>query len=300
MIRASEPSARAKSAFCWLPPDNDRIGLAHVRCMDLEPLTPGDAHRRLGLLVHEPATQQLAERGDRDVLRDRPQREDPVGVPVAGHDRDRAVDRRVATRPVEDAQQHLGLALSREARQSDDLAFMGDEADRLAGPWVRAHSDRQVRAIAARRDPLRHGLGDVAHRPDERFAVEGGGAVVSDDEAVAHDDDPVCRGQDLSEEVRDEDRRATFGTEPAYEREKLARDDSVEAGCRLIEDDEPCRPVGDGEGPRDLHHLPPGEGEVADDLARRDAVTREDRVERAGRSGRPLPDATEGLGGVDG
>ena len=110
---------------------------------------------------------------DRDVLRDRPQREDPVGMPVTGHDRDRAVDRRVGTRPIEDAQQHLGLALSRQARQSDDLAFMGDEADRLAGPWVRAHSDRQLRAIAARRDPLVtvSGMWPIALTSDSRSKV---------------------------------------------------------------------------------------------------------------------------------
>ena len=62
--------------------------------------------------------------------------------------------------------------------------------------------------------------------------------------------------------------------------EELCRDDGVEAGGRFVEDDEPRRPVGDGEGARDLHHLATGEGQVADDLARRDAVTREDRVER--------------------
>jgi hypothetical protein len=27
-IRASDPSARANSTFCWLPPDSDRIGLS--------------------------------------------------------------------------------------------------------------------------------------------------------------------------------------------------------------------------------------------------------------------------------
>ena len=121
----------------------------------------------------------------------------------------------------------------------------------------------------------------MAHRLDERVAAEGVCPVVGDDEAVAHDDDAVGRGEDLAEQMRDEDGGAALGGEAAHEREELARDDGVEAGRRLVEDDEPCRPVGDGEGPRDLHHLALGQGQVADDVARRDAVAREDRVERA-------------------
>ena len=78
---------------------------------------------------------------------------------------------------------------------------------------------------------------------------------------------------------------------PADEGQQLAGDEGVEARCRLVEDDQPCRDIRLGEGPRDLDHLAPGERQVADDGVGRDAMAREDPVEHADDERAGLADA---------
>ena len=69
-------------------------------------------------------------RADGDVPADRPEREDAVGLAVAGDQRDGLFHRGVAAsslRRIEEPQQHLGLALPGEAGKADDLAPIGGE-----------------------------------------------------------------------------------------------------------------------------------------------------------------------------
>ncbi len=77
--------------------------------------------------------------------------------------------------------------------------------------------------------------------------------------------------------------RITTDPPPATKRrtkiEKLAGDHGVERRGRLVEDDEAQRRIGDGEGAGDLDHLPARDREVADDVARGDAVAGKDLVE---------------------
>ena len=53
----------------------------------------------------------------------------------------------------------------------------------------------------------------------------------------------------------------------------------VERGGRLVEDDEPQRIVGDGEGARHLDHLALADRQIADHVGRPDAVAGKDLVE---------------------
>ena len=117
---------------------------------------------------------------------------------------------------------------------------------------------------------------------------------IGDDEAVAHDDDAVGGGRISPSRCEMRIVQPPSAEKRRTNARSCPRDDGVEAGGRLIEDDEPCRRVGDREGPGDLDHLPLGERQVADDLARRDAVAREDRVERVADEGAGLADASAG------
>ena len=122
-------------------------------------------------------------------------------------------------------------------------------------------------------------FGDASHRRDERVAGERCRRPFGDHLAVAHDDDAVGASRDLAEEMRDQDAGAAARNEAADEGEKLPGDMRVERGGRLVEDDERHRRIGDGEGAGDLDHLAAADREIADDVARRDAVARKDLVE---------------------
>ena len=81
--------------------------------------------------------------------------------------------------------------------------------------------------------------------------------------------------------MRDQDAGAAGGNEAAHEVEKLARDDRIERGRRLIQDDELHRNIGHREGASDLDHLPACDREIADNVAGLDAVGRKNLVELA-------------------
>ncbi len=74
--------------------------------------------------------QHPRQRAHRDVPRDRPEREDALGLTVAGDEGSGTLHRdavHAADRAGEDLQQHAGLAVAGETRQADDLAAMGDQ-----------------------------------------------------------------------------------------------------------------------------------------------------------------------------
>ena len=79
--------------------------------------------------------------------------------------------------------------------------------------------------------------------------------------------------------MRDQHHRAACLDERPDIGEQLAGQDRIQRRGRLVEDDQLHLPVADREGARDLDHLPAGDGEVADDGVRVDAVPWKDRVE---------------------
>ena len=131
----------------------------------------------------------------------------------------------------------------------------------------------------------------AAHRGDELVAVEGGRQVGGDDLAVAHHDDAVRGGEDLAEEMRDQDAARAHADDAADEVQKLPGGMRVERGGRLVEDDEVERVFGDGEGAGDLDHLAVPDRKIADDGVGRDAVARKNLVELAADqvAGAPAP-----------
>ncbi len=88
-------------------------------------------------------------------------------------------------------------------------------------------------------------------------------------------------GENLAEEVRDQDAACAGADDAADELQELPRGMRVERGGRLVEDDEVERVFGDGEGAGDLHHLAVPDRKIADDRVGRDAVARKDLVELA-------------------
>ena len=109
--------------------------------------------------------------------------------------------------------------------------------------------------------------------------IELAGLSNRDDARIAHDHDSLRGGEDLAEQMRDENAAHARSHMLAHEGQELSRDDGVERGGRLVEDDQTGRVVGNREGSGDLDHLPLGDRQVADDLAGVDAVTRKDPLE---------------------
>ena len=239
MMSALEPSARANRAFCWLPPESDRMGSSMFGGLDGQPFLPGRAQAFLGPVIHEPPPHQLAKRADGDVLVDRPEREHAVVLPVAGHDRDAAPDLGAAAGAIEDA-----LAASAvcpwPARPARPTISPSCAIRLMVSPCrssVRTRSGRTERSVPFL-GRLHLVLGDVAHRGHQRITGEGAGAVGGHDPPVTHDHDAVRGAQDLRQQVRDEDDGAAFLGEATHEREQLAGHDGVQARRRLVEDDQ--------------------------------------------------------------
>ena len=189
-------------------------------------------------------------------------RENAVGLPVAGDERDRSANlgaRAAATGRGERLQQQVGLAMSGEASQANDLTRMGDQfltVGLAIGPY--ADPDRRIAAGIA----TAHGLDarrlgrDPAHRSDQTVPIERRGEIRYDHLAVAHDGDAVAIVQNLAEDVGDQCATHASSNRISDIAEQLARGLLVERRGRLVEDHEPRRPVGDREGARDFDHLP--------------------------------------------
>jgi hypothetical protein len=129
---------------------------------------------------------------------------------------------------------------------------------------------RQARPIASswllherRRFPRRN----AAHGGDKRVAGVASGLPGVDNEPVAHDDDAVRGGEDLAQQMRDEDAAAAGGNEAAHESEQLPGHMGVERRGRFVQNDQPYRDVRHRKGAGDLDHLTSGDGEVADKVA---------------------------------
>ena len=84
--------ARAKSSFCWLPPDSDPAGASRSG----EPSTRCERvadRRALGPAADEPEPPEALQAGQADVLADRPAQEQPVVLARLGDQRDAGLDR---------------------------------------------------------------------------------------------------------------------------------------------------------------------------------------------------------------
>ena len=147
------PSARANSAFCWLPPDSDRIGAVHVRRPDAEPLAPVGAERRLRRAVDQPAARHV--RQDRGRWRSRASTRAGTPRRPAGRRRRRRPRRGrgpAAADAVEiERAQHLALAVPGEPGEPDDLAAARPRSPSPA-PTTAQH---RLRAGARRAAPPR-------------------------------------------------------------------------------------------------------------------------------------------------
>ena len=259
-MRASDPSARANSAFCWLPPGKRQDRVAHVGRADLDALLPLRREFVLRVLRDQQSPAQAPERPHSDVLGDRPERKDAVALPVAGHQRHGLGDfglRGLVSDRIEHGEEQIRLPVARETRKADHLALSGHEFAPVRLP-LRAdpHTDRCARRWRGR-DRCRIGMRfGAAHRRDELVAIESLGRAARDDAAVAHHDDAVGGAENLAEQVRDQDAARARRDGAAEKAEQLPRGMAVERGGRLVEDDEAQRIGRDREGAGDLDHLP--------------------------------------------
>ena len=237
--------------------------------------------------------QALAERGDRadaDVLGDRPEREDAVGLAVAGDQRHRRRDLDAAARrrdaPSKMSQEQLRLAVPGKAGKADDLALDGRRARRRrSGASGRARTRTAVLPRAASRLGAVRGALAGARCPSRwtslsRSKASARSAATTLPSRMTTTRSECCRISPRRCEIRMQ--LAPVADDAADEGEELAGGMGVERGGRLVEDDEVERVVGDGEGARDLDHLAAADREVADDVGRRRCRGRE-RSRRAWR-----------------
>ena len=107
----------------------------------------------------------------------------------------------------EGRQQKIGLAVTGETGEADDLALARHKIP-IAGLSFGAHANND-RSFAARSSrsrtlrPLSFGL-DAAHGADQLRPVEIARDVDHDHLAVAHDHDAVARREHLAQDMRDQ------------------------------------------------------------------------------------------------
>ena len=288
MISASEPSARANSAFCWLPPDSDRmlLSMSGVRMpIRLLPVVGelglalrrrsaarGAAARASGCRCSRRSTR--AGRCRRPGGRRRPAPPAPSTSMPAG----------AARAASKIASSSSRLAVAGEAGEADDLARDGRRARRRrvcapggrapAAALGRARRRRRARRASARACDAAHG-----RRPACRGRRRRRGRV-GDHLAVAHHDDAVGSASRISPrrcEIRMQlpppatKRRTKASSWPAA----WASSDEV-GSSRMTRS---SGVVGHREGARHLDHLAPADRQVADDVAGADAVAGKDLVE---------------------
>ncbi len=206
-IRASEPRARANSAFCWLPPESDRMALrtSGVR------MPMRFCHRR-----------QLCSRSARNHSRSARERAhaeafwaiDHCGkMPSAwrspGDEGHGGVDRDAGHAVVGSVETHRAAAgLARvPARPARPMIAPGRDQLLAAARRCRGRQrdhDRGVRARGSVSLTLTaRGLAATGGG-DQPVAVESSGLVADDDLAAAHHDDAALEVEDFAEQVRDE------------------------------------------------------------------------------------------------
>ena len=174
MISASEPSARANSAFCWLPPDSDRIGVVDVGRADADalPASPRASAASARRIDEPAAAQRRAASAMVMFSRDRPEREDAVAS--AGRRRRRRPAPATSTPSARlRGRRRCASSMSvwpwppRPARPTISPRAGDELAGRRPGAPGGAH-DRALPAAARRAAPRsRASAGDAAHRLDQ-------------------------------------------------------------------------------------------------------------------------------------
>ena len=205
--------------------------------------------------------------------------------------------RLLLSRGVEQPPEHLGLALAGEPGEPDHLAAIGGELAPVGlrrRPRSRARrAGRPLRAAAAARVAAApFATLPIAATSESRVKPAAGRSATTLPSRMTMMRLAVERISPRRCEMRMHG--AAARDEAADEGEELPGDMRVERGGRLVEDDERQRRVGDREGARDLHHLPAADREVADDVARRDAVAGKissslSRISRPERCRQPKP-----------
>ena len=271
--------------FCWLPPDRKRTSWASdgvlicsrrdggARGLADRPRLQEDAEREKAAKArHHDVGGDVHRGGEPEPLAVLRQIPDPQAHGVARRaDRDRLAtdDDLAAVERVgpEDRPRHLGPSRSHQAGEAEDLALAQLEAhvpDRLAAPQV---ADLEHGLAGRRIGDRRLGLGEAApdHHGDDRVHRRRGGRHGADVLAVAHDGDAVRDLLQLVHLVRDVDDADALGLELADDPEQLGDLGIVQRRGRLVHDQD----LGlERQGLGDLHHLLPGDRELADFGAR--------------------------------
>ena len=290
---ASEPSARANSAFCWLPPESDRmlLSMSGVRMPIFFFQNSASSASRCGE-ISRPLRSRASERmpifSEIDHCGKMPSR-----LAVAGdqrHRRGRPRCRACArARGGEDREQQVGLAMAGKPGKADDLALVRDELLAVLLPrGPGAHPQRAGRRSAPRSRPRSsHGF-RAAHRRDQ----PGRGRTPAPRRSP-----PPCRrasrrcGRRSAGSRRADARSGCSCRQPATKRRTKASNwPAVCASSEEVGSSRMTRSSGSSrhrEGARHLDHLPLADRQVADDVARPRCRGRE-RFRRAWRrSARP-------------
>ena len=220
--------------------------LRDVGRADADPPPPVLRHGRLGGGVDQRRAASAAAASRTVMLRrDRPEREDAVGLPVAGDQGHAAVDRvAVARRPASKRRSSISLwPWPAEAGEPDDLARWATSSRRRLPLGPRPTRRRPLLPARVAGGPRAAvGLGDVAHRRHQAVARELGGGPVGRR--------PARRASPPRGRRRRGSRRAgarsarSCRPRPTNRRtigQELVGHDRVERGGRLVQDDQPDR-----------------------------------------------------------
>ncbi|BAB51502.1 mll4969 [Mesorhizobium japonicum MAFF 303099] len=211
--------------------------------------------------------------GQRNVLGDRQVEQDAGQLAVFRHQENAvrdgvgrrtqhkrlAVELERAAEAAVDAEEHAGelsAAGADEAGKAEDLAAPDIEVDRPAGIGRGAdgfgrkcHGARGTRGLGGLLALLQHA---PDHQLDHLVVVDVALAQRAGQHAVAQHDDAVGDTLDLVQAVRNEDDADAVGLQRLDDVEQFVGLGERQAGCRLVEDDQPCL---DRQRLGDLDHL---------------------------------------------
>ena len=163
--------------------------------------------------IDQDAAQHRAQRADGDVLADRPEREDAVGLAVAGDQRDRLVDRGVAAlrcAPRRRARSSISrLAMAGEPGKADDLAVDSAVSSRPSVCAGRARARTGVRRRSrferARRARAAASLATLPIAATSESRVKSRGRALGDTLPSRITTMRSAVDEDFAEEMRDQD-----------------------------------------------------------------------------------------------
>jgi hypothetical protein len=178
-----------------------------------------------------------------------------------------------------DLQQHAGLAVASETRETDHFAFVSLKRRAVrAGFWQGTYHNLCCFSFKRFFCDL-PGFGCRSHGDHQGIAGKVLRHAFGNGLAVLHHHDAVAHIQNLAEEMGNKNNGGTTSCFRFHEGEQLTGGYCVQRGCRFVQNHQSQWFLRDGEGAGDFHHLAFADGQAGRFIIGRNAMARKYFVE---------------------